>query len=111
MALRMLVAVALVASALSAVTWTKQLDGLGQTAQTTMLYTTSAATTNCDCGGSAVYDDGRPTNGCVGSYWDSMLHQATNLTNLTACVNKCDQDSNCMFALHDTTRVASNEIR
>merc|ERR1711998_359513 len=75
MALRMLVAVALVASALSAVTWTKQLDGLGQTAQTTMLYTTSAATTNCDCGGSAVYDDGRPTNGCVGSYWGRMLQQ------------------------------------
>jgi len=79
MSLRLIVAIALVASALSAPTWTKQLTILSSSADTVV-------TNNCAC------------NGCEGAY------NFTQGENWHMCKTTCEADCNCVFAMFDEAR-------
>jgi len=79
MSLRLIVAIALVASALSAPTWTKQLTILSSSADTVV-------TDNCAC------------TGCEGAY------KFTQGENWNTCKTACEADCKCVFAMFDEAR-------
>merc|ERR550514_1722776 len=79
MSLRLIVAIALVATALSAPTWTKQLTILSSSADTVV-------TDNCAC------------TGCEGAY------KFTQGENWDTCKTACEADCKCVFAMFDGAR-------
>jgi hypothetical protein len=103
MSLRVIVAITLVAAALSAPTWTKQLNDMKvhelepEIVRTSSLYTAGS--------GSNPADGGETANcncvGCSYHYWDSDRDQARDYTK-TQCFDDCVAQAKCKFALHDT---------
>merc|ERR1711966_463465 len=103
MSLRVIVAITLVAAALSAPTWTKQLNNMKvhelepAIVRTSSLYTAGS--------GSNPADGGETANcncvGCSYHYWDSDRDQARDYTK-TQCFDDCVAQAKCKFALHDT---------